>query len=154
MKSVLGRGIFVFGESSCFLFAHELSCHMKLLFCMYAGIHRKQFCMALNSYKFYTTGIMTTAENCVILGYRKKISGGRELHRKEKDKLAIQTSVYTGGGEKIWVYYTRTVRVFGERLNEALKDFEQLPITIYTELDPEWEEYRDMYEMKQWAVDE
>ena len=72
----------------------------------------------------------------------------------EKDKLAIQTSVYTGGGEKIWVYYTRTVRVFGERLNEALKDFEQLPITIYTELDPEWEEYRDMYEMKQWAVDE
>ena len=52
MKSVLGRGISVFGESSCFLFAHELSCHMKLLFCMYAGIHRKQFCMALNSYKF------------------------------------------------------------------------------------------------------
>ena len=41
MKSVLGRGISVFGESSCFLFAHELSCHMKLLFCMYAGIHRK-----------------------------------------------------------------------------------------------------------------
>ena len=35
MKSVLGRGISVFGESSCFLFAHELSCHMKLLFCMY-----------------------------------------------------------------------------------------------------------------------
>ena len=45
--------------------------------------------MALNSYKFYTTGIMTTAENCVILGYRKKISGGRELHRKEKDMTAI-----------------------------------------------------------------
>ena len=62
---------------------------MKLLFCMYAGIHRKQFCMALNSYKFYTTGIMTTAENCVILGYRKKISGGRELHRKEKDMTTM-----------------------------------------------------------------
>ena len=45
--------------------------------------------MALNSYKFYTTGIMTTAENCVILGYRKKISGGRELHRKEKDMTTI-----------------------------------------------------------------
>ena len=54
-----------------------------------AGIHRKQFCMALNSYKFYTTGIMTTAENCVILGYRKKISGGRELHRKEKDMTTM-----------------------------------------------------------------
>ena len=72
----------------------------------------------------------------------------------EKDKLAILTSVYTGGSEKVWVFYTRTVRVFGEKLNEALKDFELLPISIYTELDPEWEEYQDMYEMKQWAVDE
>ena len=25
--------------------------HIKLLFCMNASIHRKQFCMALNSYK-------------------------------------------------------------------------------------------------------
>ena len=71
----------------------------------------------------------------------------------EKDKLAILTSVYTGGGEKIWVYYTRTDRVFGERLNEVLAVFELLPISIYTEVDPEWEEYLDMYEMKLWAVD-
>ncbi|MDH6313686.1 hypothetical protein M2137_002476 [Parabacteroides sp. PFB2-10] len=72
----------------------------------------------------------------------------------EKDKLSILTSIYSGGGEKIWVYYTRTTRVFGERLNEVLAPFELLPITIYTEVDPEWEEYLDMYEMKQWAVDE
>ena len=71
----------------------------------------------------------------------------------EKDKLSILTGVYTGGGEKVWVIYTRTVRVFGERLNEALASFELLPISIYTEVDPEWEEYLDMYEMKQWAVD-
>ena len=71
----------------------------------------------------------------------------------EKDKLAIQTGVYTGGGERVWVYYTRTVRVFGERLNEALASFELLPISIYTEVDPEWEEYLDMYEIKQWALD-
>lgn len=71
----------------------------------------------------------------------------------EKDKLAILTSVYTGGGEKIWVYYTRTARVFGERLNEVLAVFALLPISIYTEVDPEWEEYLDMYEMKLWAVD-
>ena len=72
----------------------------------------------------------------------------------EKDKLSILSSVYTGGGEKIWVYYTRTVRVFGERLNEAYSVFtEQLPISIYTEVDPGWEEYKDMYEMKEWAVD-
>lgn len=71
----------------------------------------------------------------------------------EKDKLAILTGVYTGGGEKIWVFYTRTVRVFGERLNEALAAFELLPLSIYTEIDPEWEEYRDMYEMKEWALE-
>ena len=70
----------------------------------------------------------------------------------EKDKLAILTGVYTGGGEKVWVFYTRTTRVFGERLNEALVYFDPAPTAIYTELDPEWEEYQDLYEMKQWAV--
>lgn len=70
----------------------------------------------------------------------------------EKDKLSILSSVYTGGGEKVWVYYTRTVRVFGERLNEALAPFELLPISIYTEVDPEWEEYLDMYEDRKSVV--
>lgn len=71
----------------------------------------------------------------------------------ERDKLSIMTGVYTGGGEKTWIFYTRTVRVFGERLNETLASFELLPLTIYTEMDTEWEEYKDMYEMKAWAVD-
>lgn len=85
----------------------------------------------------------------------EKMEAVQEALRKamEKDKLSILSSVYTGGGEKIWVYYTRTVRVFGERLNEALAPFELLPLSIYTEIDPEWEEYLDMYEMKQWAVE-
>ena len=85
----------------------------------------------------------------------EKMETVQETLRKamEKDKLSILTGVYTGAGEKVWVYYTRTVRVFGERLNEALAPFELLPISIYTEVDPEWEEYLDMYEMKQWAVD-
>ena len=74
-------------------------------------------------------------------------------HVMEKDKLAITTAIYTGGGEKTWVFYTRIARVFGERLNEALASFELLPITIYTEVDPGWEEYLDMYEMKEWAIE-
>jgi len=74
-------------------------------------------------------------------------------HVMEKDKLAITTAIYTGGGEKTWVFYTRTARVFGERLNEALASFELLPITIYTEVDPGWEESLDMYEMKEWAIE-
>ena len=85
----------------------------------------------------------------------EKMEEVQEVLRKamEKDKLSILTGVYTGGGERIWVYYTRTVRVFGERLNEALAPFEMLPISIYTEVDPDWEEYLDMYEMKEWAIE-
>ncbi|WP_085535240.1 DUF695 domain-containing protein [Massilibacteroides vaginae] len=71
----------------------------------------------------------------------------------EKDKLAIMTAVYTGGGEKIWIFYSRSVPVFGERLNEALAPFKLLPITIYAEQDEGWEEYLDMYEMKEWRQD-
>ncbi len=85
----------------------------------------------------------------------EKMETVQETLRKamEKDKLAILTEVCTGAGEKLWIYYTRTTRVFGERLNDVLMPFELLPITIYTEIDPDWEEYLDMYEMKQWAAD-
>ena len=72
----------------------------------------------------------------------------------EKDKLAILTGVYTGGNQKTWVFICRTVRVFGERINEALASFNLLPIEIYTEIDPDCEEYLDMLEMKEWAGDE
>ena len=71
----------------------------------------------------------------------------------EKDKLAVLTSIYTGGGEKIWVFYTRALHVFGERLNEALAAYELLPIKLYTENDEAWDEYSDMLEMKEWALD-
>lgn len=85
----------------------------------------------------------------------QKMEEVQDILRKamEKDKLSILTGIYTGDSEKIWVFYTRTVRIFGERLNETLASFELLPISIYTEVDPEWEEYKDMLEMKQWAVD-
>jgi len=71
----------------------------------------------------------------------------------EKDKLAILTGIYTGGNQKTWVFICRTVKVFGERLNEALASFDVLPIEIYTEKDPECEEYLDMLEMRGWAGD-
>ena len=62
----------------------------------------------------------------------------------EKDKLAILTGIYTGDSERNMIFYTRNIPAFGERLNEALAPFEQLPITIYTEKDAEWNEYREM----------
>ena len=72
----------------------------------------------------------------------------------EKDKLAILTGVYTGAGERTWVFYTRNVPAFGQMLNNALADFEQLPLTIYTEKDVEWAEYEEMYESKPEGDDE
>ena len=62
----------------------------------------------------------------------------------EKNKLSILTGVYTGAGERNMVFYTRNVPAFGNTLNEALKDFDLLPITIYTEKDEEWNEYAEM----------
>lgn len=69
----------------------------------------------------------------------------------EKDKLAILTGIYTGAGERTMVFYTRTSRVFGERLNEALAPFDLLPISLYVENDAEWNEYAEMCEVKPYA---
>lgn len=69
----------------------------------------------------------------------------------EKDKLAILTGIYTGNGERTLVFYARTSRVFGERLNEALGVFDVLPITLYVENDIEWNEYREMCEIRPFA---
>ncbi len=66
----------------------------------------------------------------------------------EKDKLAIFTGIYTGDGERTWVFYTRNVPAFGRMLNEALAPFETLPLSIYTEKDPKWNEYREMCELQ------
>ena len=72
----------------------------------------------------------------------------------EKDKLAILTGIYTGNNERTLVFYTRTSRIFGERLNEALATFPQLPITLYVEIDPDWNEYQELCEIKQFIDEE
>lgn len=69
----------------------------------------------------------------------------------EKDKLAILTGVYTGNNERTMVFYARTAKVFGERLNDALKEFPLLPITLYVEKDPDWNEYSEMLEIRPFA---
>ncbi len=72
----------------------------------------------------------------------------------EKNKLAILTGVYTGAGERNMVFYTRNVPAFGNTLNEALAPFELLPLTIYTEKDPDWAEYAEMCQLKSDGVDD
>lgn len=57
---------------------------------------------------------------------------------------AILTGIYTGAGERNWVFYTFSTEVFNSFLNRALASFPLLPLKIYAENDPEWAEYDEM----------
>ncbi len=61
-----------------------------------------------------------------------------------KDPVAIMTGIYTGDGERNWVFYTLSTNIFGKKINEALQAFDLLPLTIYCENDPDWNEYQEM----------
>lgn len=62
-----------------------------------------------------------------------------------RDPVAIMTGIYTGAGERNWVFYAVTLKAFQAMLNQALSTIdEQLPLSFHAEEDPEWEEYRDM----------
>lgn len=66
-----------------------------------------------------------------------------------KDSAAVMTGIYTGDGERNWIFYTLNPRKFQYMLNDALKDLELLPITIYAEKDPDWNEYREMKDLSE-----
>ena len=62
-----------------------------------------------------------------------------------RDPVAVMTGIYTGAGERNWVFYAVTLKAFQSFLNTALSSIdEQLPLTFHAEEDPNWEEYREM----------
>lgn len=61
-----------------------------------------------------------------------------------KDPVAVLTGIYTGADERNWIFYTLSTHIFGRKLNESLASFDLLPISVYTENDPDWEEYDEM----------
>jgi hypothetical protein len=63
-----------------------------------------------------------------------------------KDPVAVLTGIYTGDNERDWIFYTLSTNIFGKKINEALAEFDLLPISIYTENDPQWMEYDEMSE--------
>lgn len=62
----------------------------------------------------------------------------------DRDPVAILTGIYTGDGQRNWVFYTRSLHIFQRKFNEALSPFETLPLQFHAEEDPNWEEYREM----------
>ena len=63
-----------------------------------------------------------------------------------KDPVAVLTGIFTGDGERNWIFYTLSTHIFGKKINEALADFPLLPLNIYCENDPDWLEYKEMCE--------
>ena len=61
-----------------------------------------------------------------------------------KDPVAVNTGIYTGAGERNWVFYCRSLHIFQRKLNSILEPFETLPLTFHAEEDPDWAEYAEM----------
>lgn len=57
---------------------------------------------------------------------------------------AMLTGIFTGAGQRNWVFYTFSTDVFGSFLNRALANMPLLPLSIYAENDPEWAAYDEM----------
>ena len=61
-----------------------------------------------------------------------------------RDPVAVLTGIYTGCGERNWIFYTTSTYIFQWKFNEALASLPLLPISIVAENDPDWEEYAEM----------
>ncbi|MDO4512249.1 MAG: DUF695 domain-containing protein [Bacteroidales bacterium] len=60
------------------------------------------------------------------------------------DPTAVVTGIYTGDGERNWVFYARSLHIFQRKINEVLAAFPALPLSFHAEEDPLWEEYTEM----------
>lgn len=65
-----------------------------------------------------------------------------------KDPVALLTGIFTGGGERTWVFYTISTHIFQKKINEALAPLPLLPLEITAENDPHWEAYAEMEQLK------
>ena len=62
----------------------------------------------------------------------------------DRDPVAVMTGIYTGDGQRNWVFYTRSLHIFQRKFNEAMAPFPTLPLQFEAEEDPDWQEYREM----------
>lgn len=65
-----------------------------------------------------------------------------------KNPVAVMTGIYTGDGERNWIFYSKRPDLFGKVFNTTLAPYDLLPITIYVENDPDWAEYLEMSECR------
>jgi hypothetical protein len=64
----------------------------------------------------------------------------------ESDVQSVLAFVYTGQNQREWHWYSIDINETVKRLNEALSNFEELPIELSAEDDPDWSEYNVVLE--------
>ncbi len=62
----------------------------------------------------------------------------------KKDRVAVLTGIYTGDGQRDWIFYVKKLNVFNTAFNRALADLPTLPLEVEAFSDPDWEEYHEM----------
>lgn len=65
----------------------------------------------------------------------------------KKDKVAYLTGIYTGDGERDWVFYAQNLNIFSKVFNRAMENVPELPLKFEAEEDSDWEEYQEMREI-------
>lgn len=65
------------------------------------------------------------------------------------DPVAVLTGIFTGDGERTWVFYTLSTHIFQKKLNEALAaPLPLLPLIITAENDADWKAYDEMAQLQ------
>jgi hypothetical protein len=64
----------------------------------------------------------------------------------ETDLQCVLAFVYIGQNQKEWHWYSSDIKETGLRLNKALDNFDELPLDLSSEDDPDWEEYKAVLE--------
>jgi len=59
----------------------------------------------------------------------------------ENKNNAFLTVSFLGNGVREWQIYTKSTGVLAEDFNQAVSHFQELPLELATELDPNWEAY-------------
>lgn len=68
-----------------------------------------------------------------------EIFENRLVYALENDLTGILVAVITTGGVREWVYYTKSLDAFAERLHNMPQESAPYPIEIETDNDPAWE---------------
>lgn len=112
--------------------------------------NNKKFCIRVEiSWKYGGEGMPSEKDGTAMLIEQADTELRRVFH---KDPVAVLTGIFTGGGERTWVFYTLSTHIFQKKINDALSEMPLLPLEISAENDADWAAYNEMAEIKVLAI--